>query len=141
MYAVLLAVVGWWVAGRQVARPLVDRAGEHRSALLTIALGGFTVAFVGIVFLADRWADVDTGSGLFYPRGLATSLQIVLSSLSVAMGGLAVTFVGALIPPGRARAAADIGLVVAALAMVVALPAVLVLVFETVDGARGVGGA
>lgn len=137
MYAAALGIAGWWVAGRERARPLADRAGEHRGALLTIAFGGLAVAFVGIVFLADRWADVDTGSGLFYPGGLAVSLQIVLYSLRVAMGGLAAAFVGGLAPPGRARAAAAVVLAVSALAMVVALPAVLVLVFETVSGVRG----
>lgn len=140
MYAAALAVLGRRLAGWRRARPLLDRADEHRGALATVALGGLTVAFVGIVFLADRWAGVETGSVLFHPRGLAASLRIVLYSLRVAMGGLAVTFFGALIPPGRARAAATPGLAVAALAMIVALPAVLALVFETVDGAHGSGG-
>ena len=107
--------------------------------LLTVALGGLTVGFVGLVFLADRWAAVDTGTGLFYPRGLAASLQIVLYSLRVAMGALAVAFLGAFASPGRVRTATAVGLAVAALAMVAMLPAVLVLVFETVAGARGAG--
>ena len=136
MYAALLGLFGWWVAGRRCSMQLADRAGEHRGALLTILLGGLTVAFVGIVFLADRWADVDAGAGLFYSLDLDVSLQIVLYSLRVAMGGLAVTFLGAFAPPGRARTAAAAVLALSALAMVVALPAVLVLVFETVPAVR-----
>ena len=45
---------------------------------------------------------------------------------------------GVLVPPERARPWA-LGLAVAAMAMVVALPAVLVLVFEVVDDALGAG--
>jgi len=137
MYAALLGGIGWWVAGRGRSKRLAERAGKHCGALLTIALGGLTVAFVGIVFLADRWADVDAGSGLFYSPDLDVSLQIVLYTLRVAMGGLAVTFLGAFAPPGRARTAAAAVLALSALAMVVALPAVVVLVFETVPAVRG----
>ena len=139
VYACLVGLFGWWLAGRRWATPLADRAVEQRGVLLTVALGGLTVGFVALVFLADKWAAVDTGTGLFYPRGLAASLQIVLYSLRVAMGALAVTFLGAFASPGRARSAAAVGCAVAALAMVAALPAVLVLVFEIVDGARGAG--
>ena len=139
VWILLVGVVGWWLAGRRLATPLVGRAVEQRGALFTVALGGLAVAFVGMVFLADRWADVDPGSGLFFTRGLAASFQVVFHLLHLAMGALAVAFFGLFASPGRVWRAAAVGLAVAALAMVGVLPAVLVLVFETVDGVRGAG--
>ena len=139
VWTFLVGVVGWWLAGRRLATPLVDRAVEQRGVLFTVALGGLAVAFVGMVFLADRWADLDPDPGLFFTRGLAASFQVVFHLLHLAMGALAVAFFGLFASPGRVRRAAAVGLAVAALAVVAVLPAVLVLVFETVESARGAG--